>query len=95
MSSTQYFPAFPDNCTKKRIQLQNQNQCFSRFKLVQEPGDSVMGQRGKNIPLLVSSRLGFAPQGDELGSTGHPVPFVHHPLHEAEAAPVQESKDKP
>lgn len=41
------------------------------------------------------SSLGFAPQRDEFGSTGHPVPFVHHPFHEAEAAPGQESKDKP
>lgn len=58
--SSPLFPSLLREAEQKRIQLQNQNQCFPRFKLIEEPGNSVVGQGGKNIPLLMRSSLRFA-----------------------------------
>lgn len=93
MTSAHYFPASSE--TQKRIQLQDQNQGFPRFKLIQQPGDPVVGQRGQNVPLLMCPSLRFASQRDEFGSTRHSVPFVYNSFHKAEAAPGQNQRTNP
>lgn len=69
------------------IQFQDKDQGLPGLKLVQQPSDQRVAQRGQDVTLEVRLGARPAPQGDELGCAGHLVSLVLHPLHEAEHAP--------
>lgn len=77
-----------------RIQLQDKDESLPGLKLVQKPSDQRVVERSQDISFLVCLDPSFAPQGDELGSTEHFVPFVLNPFHETKHTPGGEEGER-
>lgn len=73
--------------SRRRIQLQDKDESLPRLKLVQEPSDQRVAECCQDVSFLVRLGPRFAPQGDELGGTGHLVSFVLNSFHKAEHTP--------
>lgn len=70
-----------------RIQFQDKDESLPGLKLIQEPSDQWVAECSQDVSFLVCLGPSFAPQGDELGSTGHLVSFVLNPFHEPKHTP--------
>lgn len=77
-----------------RIQFQDKDESLPGLKLVQEPSDQWVAKCSQDVSFLVRLGPSFAPQGDELGCTGHLVSFMLNPFHETEHTPGGEEGER-
>lgn len=94
LQSPAWWPLYPSSNPKgpgeERIQFQNEDEGLPGLKLVQQPSDQWVAERGQDISLLVRLGPSSAPQGDELGSTEYLISFVLYPFYKAKHASGEE-----
>lgn len=77
-----------------RIQFQDKDESLPGLKLIQEPSDQWVAEGSQDVSFLVRLATSFAPQGDELGSTGHLVSFMLNSFHKTKHTPGGEEGER-